>query len=136
MLSKGTELPRPPPTHPEETEEELTETNDMQEDEIVTGLHRCNISVPIKLWSDHCLCVLYLCNIFVNRLQKDGSDDSTHSSERLGVPAKGDEEYVHIKGESTESELDEEEEDEDSVQLREVDEDDHEGYKVCTYLSS
>uniref|UniRef100_A0A674MBR1 Histone deacetylase n=1 Tax=Takifugu rubripes TaxID=31033 RepID=A0A674MBR1_TAKRU len=44
MLSKGTELPRPPPTHPEETEEELTETNDMQEDEIVTGLHRCNIS--------------------------------------------------------------------------------------------
>eukprot|EP00066_Takifugu_rubripes_P012616 XP_011601882.1 PREDICTED: histone deacetylase 5 isoform X2 [Takifugu rubripes] len=103
MLSKGTELPRPPPTHPEETEEELTETNDMQEDEIVTGLHR---------------------------LQKDGSDDSTHSSERLGVPAKGDEEYVHIKGESTESELDEEEEDEDSVQLREVDEDDHEGYKA------
>lgn len=52
------------------------------------------------------------------------------------MPAKGDEEYVHIKGESTESELDEEEEDEDSVQLREVDEDDHEGYKVCTYLSS
>uniref|UniRef100_A0A674N548 Histone deacetylase n=1 Tax=Takifugu rubripes TaxID=31033 RepID=A0A674N548_TAKRU len=49
MLSKGTELPRPPPTHPEETEEELTETNDMQEDEIVTGLHRCNISVLIKL---------------------------------------------------------------------------------------
>uniref|UniRef100_A0A3Q3GXC6 Histone deacetylase n=1 Tax=Labrus bergylta TaxID=56723 RepID=A0A3Q3GXC6_9LABR len=33
MLSKGTELPRPPPTHPEETEEELTETNDMQEDD-------------------------------------------------------------------------------------------------------
>lgn len=49
MLSKGTELPRPPPTHPEETEEELTETNDMQEDEIVTGLHRCSISVLIKL---------------------------------------------------------------------------------------
>lgn len=52
------------------------------------------------------------------------------------MPAKGDEEYVHIKGESTESELDEEEEDEDSVQLREVDEDDREGHKVCTYLSS
>uniref|UniRef100_A0A3B4ZXT5 Histone deacetylase n=1 Tax=Stegastes partitus TaxID=144197 RepID=A0A3B4ZXT5_9TELE len=34
MLSKGAELPRPPPTHPEETEEELTETNDMQEDDI------------------------------------------------------------------------------------------------------
>uniref|UniRef100_A0A3Q2XTD9 Histone deacetylase n=1 Tax=Hippocampus comes TaxID=109280 RepID=A0A3Q2XTD9_HIPCM len=34
MLSKGSDLPRPPPTHPEETEEELTETNDMQEDDI------------------------------------------------------------------------------------------------------
>uniref|UniRef100_A0AAX7TPM8 Histone deacetylase n=1 Tax=Astatotilapia calliptera TaxID=8154 RepID=A0AAX7TPM8_ASTCA len=33
MLSKGTDLPRPPPTHPEETEEELTETNDMQEED-------------------------------------------------------------------------------------------------------
>uniref|UniRef100_A0AAQ5Z444 Histone deacetylase n=1 Tax=Amphiprion ocellaris TaxID=80972 RepID=A0AAQ5Z444_AMPOC len=41
MLSKGAELPRPPPTHPEETEEELTETNDMQEDDIGVGLHRC-----------------------------------------------------------------------------------------------
>uniref|UniRef100_A0AAQ5Y5C1 Histone deacetylase n=1 Tax=Amphiprion ocellaris TaxID=80972 RepID=A0AAQ5Y5C1_AMPOC len=39
MLSKGAELPRPPPTHPEETEEELTETNDMQEDDIGVGLH-------------------------------------------------------------------------------------------------
>uniref|UniRef100_H3D919 Histone deacetylase n=1 Tax=Tetraodon nigroviridis TaxID=99883 RepID=H3D919_TETNG len=82
MLSKGTELPRPPPTHPEETEEELTETNDMQEDDV-----------------------------------------------GLGVPLKGEEEYVHIKGESTESELDEEEEDEDSVQLREGDEEEREGYK-------
>lgn len=45
------------------------------------------------------------------------------------MPVKGEEEYVHIKGESTESELDEEEEDEDSVQLREGDEE--EGYKVC-----
>lgn len=45
MLSKGTELPRPPPTHPEETEEELTETNDMQEDEVGAGLHRCRSSV-------------------------------------------------------------------------------------------
>lgn len=52
------------------------------------------------------------------------------------MPTRGDEEYVHIKGESTESELDEEEEDEDNVQLREVDEDDCESYKVCTYLSS
>uniref|UniRef100_A0A3B3QD90 Histone deacetylase n=1 Tax=Paramormyrops kingsleyae TaxID=1676925 RepID=A0A3B3QD90_9TELE len=34
MLSKGTELPRQPPSHPEETEEELTETAEMQEDRI------------------------------------------------------------------------------------------------------
>ncbi|KAK1877555.1 Histone deacetylase 5 [Dissostichus eleginoides] len=54
MLGKGADLPRPPPTHPEETEEELTETNDMQEDDEGAGFHR---------------------------LQKEGSDDSTPSSE-------------------------------------------------------
>lgn len=43
MLSKGAELPRPPPTHPEETEEELTETNDMQEDDGGASIHRCGI---------------------------------------------------------------------------------------------
>ncbi|XP_070836929.1 histone deacetylase 5 isoform X2 [Chaetodon trifascialis] len=103
MLSKGTELPRPPPTHPEETEEELTETNDMQEDEGGASLHR---------------------------LQKEGSDDSAHPSERLGVHVKGEEEHgaVHVKGESTESELDEEEEDEDIIQLREGDEEERAGY--------
>uniref|UniRef100_UPI0037E8CC0A histone deacetylase 5 n=1 Tax=Semicossyphus pulcher TaxID=241346 RepID=UPI0037E8CC0A len=103
MLSKGAELPRPPPTHPEETEEELTETNDMQEDDSGATLHR---------------------------LQKEGSDDSTHSSERLCVQVKGEEEHgdVHVKGESTESELDEEEEDEDIIQLREGDEDERGSY--------
>lgn len=45
MLSKGAELPRPPPTHPEETEEELTETNDMQEDDEGAGLHGYGNSV-------------------------------------------------------------------------------------------
>lgn len=40
MLSKGADLPRPPPTHPEETEEELTETNDMQDDDAAMGLQR------------------------------------------------------------------------------------------------
>lgn len=70
MLSKGTELPRPPPTHPEETEEELTETNDMQEDEVGTGLHRCSISVIIKLWSDHVFMYTELCNIFVHYFDK------------------------------------------------------------------
>lgn len=68
------------------------------------------------------------------RLQKDGSEDSAPSSERLCVLAKGEEEHagVHVKEESTESELDEEEEDEDAVQLREGDEDEMGGYnKVC-----
>uniref|UniRef100_A0A669BCA4 Histone deacetylase n=1 Tax=Oreochromis niloticus TaxID=8128 RepID=A0A669BCA4_ORENI len=52
MLSKGADLPRPPPTHPEETEEELTETNDMQEEDEGVGLHRCaSISDSV------CLCV-------------------------------------------------------------------------------
>uniref|UniRef100_A0A3Q3K4B2 Histone deacetylase n=1 Tax=Monopterus albus TaxID=43700 RepID=A0A3Q3K4B2_MONAL len=86
MLSKGAELPRPPPTHPEETEEELTETSDMQED--------------------------------IEELQKEGSDDSTSPSERLGVHVKGEDDRggMHVKGESTESELDEEEEDEEALQ--------------------
>ncbi|XP_041633678.1 histone deacetylase 5 isoform X2 [Cheilinus undulatus] len=103
MLSKGAELPRPPPTHPEETEEELTETNDMQEDDGGSSLHR---------------------------LQKEGSDDSTPSSERLGAQVKGEDEHgeVHIKGESTESELDEEEEDEDVIQLREGEEEERGSY--------
>ncbi|KAF0032261.1 hypothetical protein F2P81_014551 [Scophthalmus maximus] len=99
MLSKGADLPRPPPTHPEETEEELTETNDMQEDDGGAGPHR---------------------------LQKEGSDDSTPSSERL----KGEEEHggMHVKGESTESELDEEDEDEDVIQLEEGDEEERGAY--------
>lgn len=102
MLSKGPDLPRPPPTHPEETEEELTETNDMQEEDVGAGLHR---------------------------LQKGGSDESMPSSERLSVHVKGEEERgsVHVKGESTESELDEEEEDDDVIPLREGDEDER-GY--------
>ncbi|XP_037545219.1 histone deacetylase 5 [Nematolebias whitei] len=94
ILSKVADLPRPPPTHPEEIEEELTETSDMQEDED-PGL---------------------------NRLQKEGSDDSTHSSEQHDMPVKGKEEprNIHIKGESTDSDLDEE--DEDVIQLRESEE--------------
>ncbi|KAF3847054.1 hypothetical protein F7725_004132, partial [Dissostichus mawsoni] len=95
MLGKGADLPRPPPTHPEETEEELTETNDMQEDDEGAGFHR---------------------------LQKEGSDDSTPSSECV----REDHGMMHVKGESTESELDEEEEDEDIIQLREEDEEEEE----------
>uniref|UniRef100_A0A8C6S8U3 Histone deacetylase n=1 Tax=Neogobius melanostomus TaxID=47308 RepID=A0A8C6S8U3_9GOBI len=51
MLSKGVELPRPPPTHPEETEEELTETNDMQEDDTGPRHHRYGKSTHFKI---HC----------------------------------------------------------------------------------
>ncbi|MEQ2182967.1 hypothetical protein GOODEAATRI_027776 [Goodea atripinnis] len=102
MLSKGGDLPRPPPTHPEETEEELTETNDMQEDE----------------------------GAGPNRLQKEGSHDSSHSSEQMGVHIKGEEEprIIHVKGESTESELDEDEEDDDVIQLREGEEEERGSY--------
>uniref|UniRef100_A0A3Q3G9M7 Histone deacetylase n=1 Tax=Kryptolebias marmoratus TaxID=37003 RepID=A0A3Q3G9M7_KRYMA len=102
MLSKGADLPRPPPTHPEEIEEELTETSDMQEDE----------------------------GLGLNRLQKEGSDDSTHSSEQLSLHVKGEEEHrsMHIKGESTESELDEEDEDDDVIQLRESEEEERGSY--------
>ncbi|XP_041855008.1 histone deacetylase 5 isoform X2 [Melanotaenia boesemani] len=101
MLSKGADLPRPPPTYPEETEEELTETSDMQEDD--RGVYR---------------------------LQKEGSDDSSHSSERLSVHVKGEDEHrsMHVKGESTESELDEEEEDDDVIPLRESEEEERGGY--------
>uniref|UniRef100_A0A7N6BMD1 Histone deacetylase n=1 Tax=Anabas testudineus TaxID=64144 RepID=A0A7N6BMD1_ANATE len=45
------DLPRPPPTHPEETEEELTETSDMQEDDGGAGPHSKNwlvVSGPIS----------------------------------------------------------------------------------------
>ncbi|XP_024920202.1 histone deacetylase 5 isoform X2 [Cynoglossus semilaevis] len=102
MLSKGVDLPRPPPTHPEETEEELTETNDMQDDDLGPRTHR---------------------------LQKDGSDDSCPSSERLSGHLKGEEDRgIHVKGESTESELDEEEEDEDVIHLGDGEEEERGSY--------
>uniref|UniRef100_A0A8C2JAA8 Histone deacetylase n=1 Tax=Cyprinus carpio TaxID=7962 RepID=A0A8C2JAA8_CYPCA len=78
ILSKGVELPRQPPTHPEETEEELTETAEMQ-DEQGEGLD------PVR-----------------EGLQKESSGETTPPSERL----------VPLKGESTESDL-EEDDDED-----------------------
>lgn len=70
------------------------------------------------------------------RLQKEGSDDSTPPSERLGVHVKGEDERVsvHVKGESTESELEEEDEDDDVIQLREGDEEERGGYsQVCEH---
>uniref|UniRef100_A0A3P8NVS4 Histone deacetylase n=1 Tax=Astatotilapia calliptera TaxID=8154 RepID=A0A3P8NVS4_ASTCA len=59
MLSKGTDLPRPPPTHPEETEEELTETNDMQEEDEGVGLHRCASISVFAFISLQYLCVSF-----------------------------------------------------------------------------
>uniref|UniRef100_A0A3Q4BNQ0 Histone deacetylase n=1 Tax=Mola mola TaxID=94237 RepID=A0A3Q4BNQ0_MOLML len=56
MLSKGAELPRPPPTHPEETEEELTETNDMQEDDGGASLHRCGLVYDSLMLKHQCVC--------------------------------------------------------------------------------
>ncbi|XP_030649036.1 histone deacetylase 5 [Chanos chanos] len=94
ILSKGAELPRQPPTHPEETEEELTETAEMQEErgegpeQAREGLH------PEQ------------------RLQKDGSGETSPPSERLAP----------LKGESTESDLEEEEDEDETIELKECDE--------------
>ncbi|XP_051905536.1 histone deacetylase 5 isoform X2 [Hippocampus zosterae] len=98
MLSKGSDLPRPPPTHPEETEEELTETNDMQEDD---GAHRA---------------------------RSEAADDAATAADprqRRGVHPKEEEGggVVHVKGESTESELDEEDEEDDVIPLGDGEED-------------
>ncbi|XP_057716953.1 histone deacetylase 5 isoform X1 [Corythoichthys intestinalis] len=97
MLSKGSDLPRPPPTHPEETEEELTETNDMQEEDVETSSLR---------------------------LQTEGSDDSAIPTDRRSVhPNEEEPGVVRVKGESTESELDDEEEEDDVIHLGDSEED-------------
>lgn len=71
-----------------------------------------------------------MCFFLLFRLQKEGSDDSSHSSERIGVHIKGEEEprIMHVKGDSTESELDEDEEDDDVIQLRESEEEERGSY--------
>ncbi|MEQ2195595.1 hypothetical protein XENOCAPTIV_015307, partial [Xenoophorus captivus] len=62
--------------------------------------------------------------------KKEESHDSSHSSEQMGVHIKGEEEprIIHVKGESTESELDEDEEDDDVIQLREGEEEERGSY--------
>ncbi|XP_026059920.1 histone deacetylase 5-like isoform X3 [Carassius auratus] len=97
ILTKGVELPRQPPTHPEETEEELTETAEMQ-DERGEGL-------------DHVR----------EGLHKESSGETTPPSERL----------VQLKGESTESDLEEDDDDDEAIELRECDE---EGNPYGQYL--
>lgn len=64
----------------------------------------------------------------------EGSDESTTHSERHGLHVKGEEEsgIVHVKGESTESELDEEEEEDDIIQLGDGDDEGRGSYtQVC-----
>ncbi|XP_036423271.1 histone deacetylase 5 isoform X5 [Colossoma macropomum] len=88
ILSKGAELPRQPPTHPEETEEELTETAEMPDERgegpehVREGLH------------------------------KESSGETTPPSERV----------VPLKGESTESDLEEEDDEDEAIELKECDE--------------
>ncbi|XP_056608047.1 histone deacetylase 5 isoform X3 [Triplophysa dalaica] len=97
ILSKGVELPRQPPTHPEETEEELTETAEMQEER--------------GEGPDHVR----------EGLQNESSGESTPPSERL----------VPLKGESTESDLEEDDDEDEAIELRECDE---EGAPYGQYL--
>ncbi|XP_058233607.1 histone deacetylase 5 isoform X3 [Hemibagrus wyckioides] len=88
ILSKGVELPRQPPTHPEETEEELTETAEMPE-EWGEGPERVRES-----------------------LSKESSGETTPPSERV----------IQLKGESTESDLEEEDDEDEAIELKECDE--------------
>ncbi|KAM9494890.1 histone deacetylase 5 isoform 4-T4 [Clarias gariepinus] len=88
ILSKGAELPRQPPTHPEETEEELTETTEMTE-EWGEGPERVR-----------------------EGLSKESSGETTPPSERV----------VQLKGESTESDLEEEDDEDEAIELKECDE--------------
>ncbi|XP_028821091.1 histone deacetylase 5-like isoform X3 [Denticeps clupeoides] len=90
ILSKGTELPRQPLTHPEETEEELTETAEMLEEGRGEGLDHGHDP----------------------RLQKDGSGETSPPSERV----------MALKGESTESDLEEEDDEDEAIELKECDE--------------
>ncbi|CAB1341866.1 unnamed protein product [Coregonus sp. 'balchen'] len=96
ILSKGVELPRQPPTHPEETEEELTETQEMQEEGSGAGSERLGEG-----------------RLQEQRLQKEGSGETSPPSERLLTP---------LKGESTESDLEEEDDEDEAIELRECDE--------------
>ncbi|KAI1884148.1 hypothetical protein AGOR_G00223460 [Albula goreensis] len=93
MLSKGGELPRQPPTHPEETEEELTETAEMQE-ERGEGLERAGEALLIE------------------HLQESTGEVTPPLEQRPMAP----------KGGSTESEVEEEEDEDEAIELRECDE--------------
>ncbi|KAG7492311.1 hypothetical protein MATL_G00013610 [Megalops atlanticus] len=93
MLSKGTELPRQPPSHPEETEEELTETAEMQEDR-GEGPEPAG-EEPLQ-----------------HEPQQESSGDITPPSEQP----------IMLKDENTESEVEEEDDEDEAIELRECDE--------------
>ncbi|XP_036408155.1 histone deacetylase 5 isoform X1 [Megalops cyprinoides] len=95
MLSKGGELPRQPPTHPEETEEELTETAEMQE-ERGEGPEPPGGAPPAP---EH-------------QHRQDVSGDVTPPLEHP----------LALKGGSTESEVEEDDEDDEAIELKECDE--------------
>uniref|UniRef100_A0A8C7UGM9 Histone deacetylase n=1 Tax=Oncorhynchus mykiss TaxID=8022 RepID=A0A8C7UGM9_ONCMY len=108
ILSKGVELPRQPPTHPEETEEELTETQEMQEEG--AGSERLGEGHPQE-----------------QRLQKEESGETSPPSERLLTP---------LKGESTESDLEEEDDEDEAIELRECDEEGHHLQQLNVFQAS
>uniref|UniRef100_A0A8C7DW07 Histone deacetylase n=1 Tax=Oncorhynchus kisutch TaxID=8019 RepID=A0A8C7DW07_ONCKI len=108
ILSKGVELPRQPPTHPEETEEELTETQEMQEEG--AGSERLGEGRPQE-----------------QRLQKEESGETSPPSERLLTP---------LKGESTESDLEEEDDEDEAIELRECDEEGHHLQQLNVFQAS
>ncbi|TSV28424.1 Histone deacetylase 5 [Bagarius yarrelli] len=87
ILSKGAELSRQPPTHPEETEEELSETAEMPDE-----------------WEERPEQVR-------EGLSKESSGETTPPSERV----------IQLKGESTESDLEEEDDEDEAIELKECD---------------
>uniref|UniRef100_A0A8C8M1T9 Histone deacetylase n=1 Tax=Oncorhynchus tshawytscha TaxID=74940 RepID=A0A8C8M1T9_ONCTS len=108
ILSKGVEIPRQPPTHPEETEEELTETQEMQEEGAES--ERLGEGRPQE-----------------QRLQKEESGEMSPPSERLLTP---------LKGESTESDLEEEDDEDEAIELRECDEEGHHLQQLNVFQAS
>ncbi|KAG7273116.1 hypothetical protein CRUP_024846 [Coryphaenoides rupestris] len=83
ILAKGAEIARPPPTHPEETEEELTETNDMQEEEVGGATH--------------------------SLLKEVSEEECVEVPEGPGLPVKGESTESELEEEEEEQDYDEEE---------------------------
>ncbi|KAI1896536.1 hypothetical protein AGOR_G00095780 [Albula goreensis] len=93
MLSKGAELPRQPSSHPEETEEELTETAEMQED---------RGEGP--------------------ELAGKGPLQQDPQQERSGEVTPPSEQPISLKDENTESEVEEDDVEDEAIELKECDE--------------